>query len=215
MARVLILYHSFYGHIEAMAGALARGASSVPGTVVDLKRVPETVPSEVFRSAGGKVSQPADVAKPEELANYDAIVFGAPTRCGNVSAQMRTFIDQTGALWMKGALVGKMGSVFTSSATQHGGQESTILTFLPTLCTTAWLSLACPTPRLVKWASTRSKEVVRTERQPSPEARENACPASRRWAWRSSRASMLPPWPRSSCWAARPHDASGGAAGSP
>lgn len=133
MAKVLVLYHSFYGHIEAMAAAVARGARSVPDTVVDLKRVPETVPADVFRGAGGKADQAAAVAKTEELANYDAIVFGAPTRFGNVSAQMRTFIDQTGALWMKGALVGKVGSVFTSSATQHGGQESTILTFLPTL----------------------------------------------------------------------------------
>jgi len=133
MATVLVLYHSFYGHIEAMAAAVARGARSVPQTMVDLKRVPETVPADAFRGAGGKADQAADVAKPEELANYDAIVFGAPTRFGNVSAQMRTFIDQTGALWMKGALVGKVGSVFTSSATQHGGQESTILTFLPTL----------------------------------------------------------------------------------
>ena len=133
MAKVLILYHSYHGHIEAMAGAVARGARSVPGTLVDLKRVPETVPSEVFRSNGGKIDQAAAIAVPEELANYDAIVFGAPTRFGNVSAQMRTFMDQTGALWMKGALVGKVGSVFTSSATQHGGQESTILTFLPTL----------------------------------------------------------------------------------
>ena len=87
----------------------------------------------MFRGAGGKADQTAALAEPEELANYDAIVFGAPTRFGNVSAQMRTFIDQTGPLWMKGALVGKVGSVFTSSATQHGGQESTILTFLPTL----------------------------------------------------------------------------------
>ncbi|MDM0000994.1 NAD(P)H:quinone oxidoreductase [Variovorax sp. J22P240] len=133
MARVLVLYHSFYGHIEAMAGAVARGARSVPGSVVDLKRVPETVPPDVFLGAGGKVDQPAQLAKPEELANYDAIVFGSPTRFGNVSAQMRAFIDQTGPLWMKGELVGKVGSVFTSTATQHGGQESTILTFLPTL----------------------------------------------------------------------------------
>jgi len=133
MAKVLILYHSFYGHIEAMADAVARGARSVPGAVVDVKRVPETVPAEVFRGAGGKADQAAPLAKPDDLATYDAIVFGAPTRFGNVSAQMRTFIDQTGALWMKGALVGKVGSVFTSSATQHGGQESTILSFLPTL----------------------------------------------------------------------------------
>ncbi|MDR6522240.1 MULTISPECIES: NAD(P)H:quinone oxidoreductase [Variovorax] len=133
MAKVLVLYHSFYGHIEAMAAAVARGARSVPDAIVDLKRVPETMSPEVFRGAGGKADQTAALAEPEELANYDAIVFGAPTRFGNVSAQMRTFIDQTGPLWMKGALVGKVGSVFTSSATQHGGQESTILTFLPTL----------------------------------------------------------------------------------
>lgn len=133
MAKVLILYHSFYGHIEAMADAVARGARSVPGATVDVKRVPETVPAEVFRGAGGKADQAAPIAKPEDLAQYDAIVFGAPTRFGNVSAQMRTFMDQTGGLWMRGALIGKVGSVFTSSATQHGGQESTILTFLPTL----------------------------------------------------------------------------------
>ncbi|NNU44751.1 NAD(P)H:quinone oxidoreductase [Ramlibacter montanisoli] len=133
MAKVLVLYHSFYGHIEAMAGAVAQGARSVAGTTVDLKRVPETVPADVFKASHGKADQQAPVALPAELANYDAIIFGAPTRFGNVSAQMRTFIDQTGGLWASGALVGKVGSVFTSSATQHGGQESTILTFIPTL----------------------------------------------------------------------------------
>jgi NAD(P)H dehydrogenase (quinone) len=133
MAKVLVLYHSFYGHIEAMAGAVAQGARSVAGTTVDLKRVPETVPADVFKASHGKTDQQAPVAQPAELANYDAIIFGAPTRFGNVSAQMRTFIDQTGGLWASGALVGKVGSVFTSSATQHGGQESTILTFIPTL----------------------------------------------------------------------------------
>lgn len=133
MAKVLVLYHSMYGHIEAMAQAIAKGASSVPGTVVDIKRVPETMSSEAFLKAGGKVDQEGVIADPQDLANYDAIVFGTPTRFGNVSAQLRTFIDQTGALWYTGALVGKVGSVFTSSATQHGGQESTILTFIPTL----------------------------------------------------------------------------------
>ncbi len=133
MARVIVLYHSFYGHIEAMAEAVARGARGVPGSVVDLKRVPETVSPEVFPSAKGKVDQAAVIAAPEELANYDAIIFGAPTRFGSVSAQMRTFIDRTGPLWMQGGLIGKVGSVFTASATQHGGRESTILTFLPTL----------------------------------------------------------------------------------
>ncbi len=133
MAKVLVLYHSFYGHIESMAGAVAQGARGVAGTTVDLKRVPETVPADVFKASHGKADQKAPVAQPAELANYDAIIFGAPTRFGNVSAQMRTFIDQTGGLWASGALVGKVGSVFTSSATQHGGQESTILTFIPTL----------------------------------------------------------------------------------
>jgi NAD(P)H dehydrogenase (quinone) len=133
MAKVLVLYHSFYGHIEAMANAVAAGAREVTGAVVDIKRVPETVPDELFRQSGGKADQPAPVAKPAELANYDAIIFGTGTRFGNMTGQMRSFLDQTGALWTSGALVGKVGSVFSSSATQHGGQESTILTFHPTL----------------------------------------------------------------------------------
>ena len=133
MAKVLVLYHSFYGHIEAMANAVAEGAREVPGAAVDVKRVPETVPDEVFRQSGGKANQVAPIAVPAELANYDAIIFGTGTRFGNMTGQMRTFLDQTGPLWMAGALVGKVGSVFSSSATQHGGQESTILTFHPTL----------------------------------------------------------------------------------
>jgi NAD(P)H dehydrogenase (quinone) len=133
MAKILVLYHSFYGHIEAMANAVAEGARQVAGAQVDIKRVPETVPDELFRKSGGKANQPAAVAQPTELANYDAIIFGTPTRFGNMSGQMRNFLDQTGGLWMSGALVGKVGSVFCSSATQHGGQESTILTFIPTL----------------------------------------------------------------------------------
>ena len=133
MARVLVLYHSYYGHVEAMAYAAADGAREVPGAQVDVKRVPETVPEEVFRQSGGKADQAAAVAAPAELANYDAIIFGTGTRFGNMTGQMRTFLDQTGELWMSGALVGKVGSVFSSSATQHGGQESTILTFHPTL----------------------------------------------------------------------------------
>ena len=133
MAKVLVLYHSFYGHIETMANAVAQGAREVAGAQVDLKRVPETMSAELFAKAGGKANQSAPIAQPADLANYDAILFGTPTRFGNVTGQMRTFLDQTGALWMSGALVGKVGSVFVSSATQHGGQESTILTFHPTL----------------------------------------------------------------------------------
>jgi NAD(P)H dehydrogenase (quinone) len=133
MAKVLVLYHSFYGHVEAMANAVAQGARQVAGASVDLKRVPETVPAEIFQSAGGKSNQPAPIAKPDELPNYDAIIFGTGTRFGNMTAQMRNFLDQTGPLWATGALVGKVGSVFSSSATQHGGQESTILSFHTTL----------------------------------------------------------------------------------
>ena len=133
MAKVLVLYHSVYGHIEAMAQAVADGAREVPGAEVTLKRVPETIPDEAFRKMGGKADQPAPVAKPEELSQYDAILFGTGTRFGNMTGQMRNFLDQTGGLWASGALVGKVGSVFCSSATQHGGQESTLLTFHPTL----------------------------------------------------------------------------------
>ncbi|MBB4065036.1 NAD(P)H:quinone oxidoreductase type IV [Gellertiella hungarica] len=132
MAKVLVLYHSVYGHVETMANAVAEGAREAGADVV-VKRVPETVPEDVARAHHFKLDQAAPVATPDELADYDAIIFGAGTRYGTVASQMRAFIDQTGGLWAKGALVGKVGSVFTSSATQHGGQESTILGFIPTL----------------------------------------------------------------------------------
>ena len=127
MAKVLILYYSSYGHIEKMAEAVAEGARGA-GAAVDIKRVPELVPEDVARASHFKLDQAAPVAQVDDLANYDAIVFGVPTRHGNMAAQMKSFLDQTGGLWAKGALVGKVGSVFASSATQHGGQESTILT---------------------------------------------------------------------------------------
>ncbi|WP_119157274.1 NAD(P)H:quinone oxidoreductase [Caldimonas tepidiphila] len=133
MAKVLVLYYSTYGHTERMAQAVAEGAREVAGAQVDLKRVPELVPDDVLRKSGAKVDQGAPVALPGDLVHYDAIIFGTPTRFGNMAAQMRNFLDQTGGMWASGALIGKVGSVFTSSATQHGGQESTILTFHPTL----------------------------------------------------------------------------------
>jgi NAD(P)H dehydrogenase (quinone) len=119
--------------VEQMAGAVAEGARSVPGTEVVIKRVPELVPEEVARKSGMRLDQQAPVASPGELADYDAIIFGTPTRYGNMAAQMRNFLDQTGALWVKGALVGKLGSVFASTGTQHGGQETTITSFHSTL----------------------------------------------------------------------------------
>ncbi|HYD32480.1 MAG TPA: NAD(P)H:quinone oxidoreductase [Azospirillaceae bacterium] len=133
MAKVLVLYYSSYGHIETMAGAIAEGARQVPGAEVTIKRVPELIPPEVARGAGLKLDQDAPIAQPDELPQYDAIIFGTPTRFGNMAAQMRNFLDQTGGLWAKGSLIGKVGSVFTSAATQHGGQESTILSFHITL----------------------------------------------------------------------------------
>ena len=127
MSKVLVLYYSTYGHIETMAAAVAEGARST-GASVDVKRVPETVPEAIAGPAHFKLDQAAPVASVDDLAAYDAIIFGVPTRFGNMAAQMKNFLDQTGGLWAKGALVGKVGSVFASSATQHGGQESTILT---------------------------------------------------------------------------------------
>lgn len=133
MAKVLVLYYSSYGHIEVMARAVAEGAGSVAGCQCDIRRVPELVPADIAASSGMKVSQDAPIATVEELAPYDAIVFGTPTRFGNMAAQMRNFLDQTGGLWAKGALIGKVGSVFTSTASQHGGQETTITSFHTTL----------------------------------------------------------------------------------
>jgi NAD(P)H dehydrogenase (quinone) len=133
MAKVLVLYYSMYGHIETMAGAVAEGAQSVAGTEVTIKRVPETIPADQAAAYGVKLDQKAPEATTDELANYDAIIFGTPTRFGNMAGQMRTFLDRTGGLWMKGALVGKLGSVFASTGTQHGGQETTITSFHSTL----------------------------------------------------------------------------------
>jgi NAD(P)H dehydrogenase (quinone) len=133
MANVLVLYYSSYGHIEQMAAAQAEGVSRVPGCAVVVKRVAELVPQEVCAASGFRLDQAAPIATPDELEQYDAIVFGTPTRFGNMAAQMRNFLDQTGPLWMRGALVGKVGSVFCSTASQHGGQETTITSFHTTL----------------------------------------------------------------------------------
>ncbi len=126
MAKVLVLYYSSWGHIEQMAHAVAEGAKAA-GAHVTVKRVPELVPENVVVAAHYKTNQNAEIATPNELADYDAIIIGTPTRFGNMASQMKNFLDQTGALWAQGKLVGKVGSVFTSTATQHGGQESTIL----------------------------------------------------------------------------------------
>lgn len=129
MARVLILYYSSHGHVEAMAEAVAEGARQA-GASVDVRRVPETVPDHVARAAHFKLDQPAPVAAIADLAHYDAIVFGTGTRFGRLSSQMAAFLDQGGGLWASGALIGKVGAAFTSTATQHGGQETTLFSLI-------------------------------------------------------------------------------------
>ena len=133
MPKVLVLYHSTYGHIEQMAEAVAAGAREVDGAVVDIKRVPELVPEELARASGYKLDQAAPIATVDDLPNYDAIIIGAGTRFGTVASQMRNFLDQTGGIWAKGALVGKVGGAFTATATQHGGQETTLIGLIQTL----------------------------------------------------------------------------------
>ena len=133
MSKILVLYYSSYGHIEQMAQAQADGAARVPNSSIVVKRVPETVPLELAMTSGFKLDQRAPIASPDELEQYDAILFGTPTRFGNMAAQMRNFLDQTGLLWMRNALVGKVASVFCSTASQHGGQETTITSFHSTL----------------------------------------------------------------------------------
>ena len=132
MTKVLVLYYSAYGHIEAMANAVAEGARST-GVTVDIKRVPELVPAEVAKAAHYKLDQAAPVAKVEDLANYDAVIIGTGTRFGRMSSQMANFLDQAGGLWAKGALHGKVGGAFTSTATQHGGQETTLFSIITNL----------------------------------------------------------------------------------
>lgn len=135
--KILVVYYSMYGHIQQMAEAAADGARSVDGCAVELRRVPETLPAEVLEKIGATEAQKKlahiPICSVEELGQADALIFGTPTRYGNMCGQMRQFLDATGKLWLSGALVGKAGSVFASSATQHGGQESTILSFHTTL----------------------------------------------------------------------------------
>ncbi|WP_206997898.1 NAD(P)H:quinone oxidoreductase [Trinickia mobilis] len=132
MSKILVLYYSSYGHVEVLADAVAQGARST-GATVDIKRVPETVPEEAAKAAYFKLDQQAPVATVAELADYDAIVVGTPTRFGRISSQMAAFLDQAGGLWMSGALNGKVGGAFTSSASQHGGQETTLFSIITNL----------------------------------------------------------------------------------
>ena len=146
--KVQVVFYSMYGHLYKMAEAVAAGAREVQGAEVSLYQVPELVPDDVLAKSGAKAARQAfahvPVIQVDQLAEADAIVFGAPTRFGNMAAQMRNFLDQTGGLWMKGALVGKLGSVFTSTATQHGGQETTITSFHSTLLHLGFIIVGVP-----------------------------------------------------------------------
>jgi NAD(P)H dehydrogenase (quinone) len=133
MTKILVLYYSTYGHVETMAEAVAEGARSVAGAAVTVKRVPELMPLEVAQKAGVKLDQAAAIATPAELADYDAILIGTPTRYGRMASQMANFLDQTGSLWASNSLVGKVGSAFTSTASQHGGQEMTLFSIITNL----------------------------------------------------------------------------------
>lgn len=133
MAKVLVLYYSSYGHVEQMAQAVAEGARGGGASVVDIKRVPETAPADVAKNAHFKLDQAAPVATVADLEQYDAIVVGVPTRYGRMASQMAAFLDQTGGLWARGALNGKVGAAFTSTATQHGGQEQTLFSVITNL----------------------------------------------------------------------------------
>jgi NAD(P)H dehydrogenase (quinone) len=132
MSNVLVLYYSTYGHVETLANAVAEGARST-GATVEVKRVPETVPEHLARNAHFKLDQAAPIATVDELPNYDAIIVGCPTRYGRMAGQMASFLDQTGGLWVRGALHGKVGAAFTSTATQHGGQETTLFSIITNL----------------------------------------------------------------------------------
>jgi NAD(P)H dehydrogenase (quinone) len=143
MTKVLVLYYSSWGHIEKMAYAAAEGARD-GGAEAVVKRVPELVPLEVAQKAHYKLDQPAPIATVDELPDYDAVIIATPTRFGNMTAQMKNFLDQTGRLWANGSLVGKVGSVISSSATQHGGQESTILTTIPVLMHLGFIIVGLP-----------------------------------------------------------------------
>jgi NAD(P)H dehydrogenase (quinone) len=143
MSKVLVLYYSSYGHIEAMAEAVAQGARSA-GALVDVRRVPELVPEGVAQSSGYKIDQAAPIARIDELERYDAIIVGVGTRFGRMASQMANFLDQAGGLWARGALNGKVGSAFTSTATQHGGQETTLMAILTNLLHFGMVTVGLP-----------------------------------------------------------------------
>jgi len=183
MCKVLIVYYSLHGHIFSMAEAVSKGVLQVTGCEALVKRVPETLPDEVVEKMGAlefqKRQTHIQVATMDDLAEADAVIFGTPTRFGNMCSQMRQFLDASGTLWQKGSLIGKPGSVFTSSATQHGGQETTHPSaFILHCCIMAWWWLGSLILLPVKWVSAKLAADHPMVLQPSPEARARGCPAT-------------------------------------
>lgn len=174
MTKVLVLYYSSWGHMAAMADAAAAGAKEA-GAHVDVKRVAETVPEDVQKAYHYKQDHKAPIAAVDDLANYDAIIFATPTRYGMMAGQMKNFIDQTGGLWMKGALVGKVGSVMAGAANQHGGQESTILSFHTSLLHHGMVIVGCPIHSPDKWDMMKFAAVRLMVRPPRQAAMAAAC----------------------------------------
>lgn len=164
MAKILVLYYSSYGHIETMAEAVAEGARET-GAHVDIKRVPETAPAEVAKAAHFKLDQSAPVATVAELANYDAVIVGVGTRFGRMASQMASFLDQAGGLWMSGALVGKVGSAFSSTASQHGGQEVTLFSIITNLMHFGMIIVGVPYsfPRAVETRRDHRRRAIRND----------------------------------------------------
>jgi NAD(P)H dehydrogenase (quinone) len=168
--KILVLYYSSYGHVETMARAVAEGAASTGAEVV-VKRVPELMPEEVAKAAFVKLDQEAPFADPNELGDYDAIIIGSPTRFGNMTAQMRNFLDQTGPLWGKGALVGKFGSAFTSTASQHGGQEMTLTSIHTTMLHHGMIIVGLPYSFAGNMRRSAAARPMARARSPAPTAR--------------------------------------------
>ena len=187
MSKVLVLYYSTYGHIETMAQAVAEGAHSA-GAQVDLKRVPETVPLEIAQSGHFKLDQAAPVATVAELENYDAIVFGAPTRFGRMPGQMASFLDQAGGLWARGALHGKVGGAFTSTAAQHGGQEVTLFSIITNLMHFGMVIVGLPYSHQGQMSLDEIVGAVPTGPPRSRATKANARPAPSNWTAHAIRA---------------------------
>jgi NAD(P)H dehydrogenase (quinone) len=200
-AKIQVVFYSMYGHVYKMAEAIAAGAREVSGAEVSIHQVPELVPDEVLEQSGAKAARAAfahiPIIKPEQLAQADAIIFGTPTRFGNMAAQMRNFLDQTGALWMSGGLIGKVGSVFTSTASQHGGQETTITSFHTTLLHQGMIVVGCHIPNSACLAWTRSVAAHPTARALLPAATARVSRAKWNWRSRDSRDGMSPRSPAS------------------